>query len=142
MAFVRELETQADPFASVVQATESDSYTNAYLSAILHALHERVHVLSEPSSGEYTSALHERCPRRHIRAFRIVRVRDAWPTRRTSRRTAQLSVWGDTDVLEEGGRYEITQLVPTQGRSWRARECVADAFLSTTRDTRYIRRPL
>ncbi|KAN0059845.1 hypothetical protein ACQY0O_008419 [Thecaphora frezii] len=57
-------------------------------------------------------------------------------------RTVQLTVWDAAslgDGLREGARFVVTNLVPTQKRSWRRPDDAADVFLSTRRDTRWTR---
>lgn len=138
--FVREIEHHSDPCAML----DSSTVSQAFLYAVLCAVQARLARLSDCKSEAYTTTLHEYCAPRHTRSFRIVRVREAQPTRRTSGRTVQLTIWRDTSavapppaMLAEGTRYTVTHLVPTQMRAWRPPVCVADAFLSTTRDTQW-----
>ncbi|SPO40576.1 uncharacterized protein PSFLO_06058 [Pseudozyma flocculosa] len=55
-------------------------------------------------------------------------------------RTVQLTVWDAAalgDRLRPGARFVVSNLVPTQKRSWRRPDEAADVFLSTRRDTRW-----
>ncbi|EPQ25923.1 uncharacterized protein PFL1_06597 [Pseudozyma flocculosa PF-1] len=73
--------------------------------------------------------LEKLCPPRRVRDFRNPYAR-----------TVQLTVWDAAalgDRLRPGARFVVSNLVPTQKRSWRRPDEAADVFLSTRRDTRW-----
>jgi breast cancer 2 susceptibility protein len=87
-------------------------------------------------------------PLRVVRNFRVLVVGDAETRRRPGTRTAQLTVWdvlsithsegGKAGAFEEGQKFRVTNLVPTQKGAWMGREPGAQVFLTTRRDSRWI----
>lgn len=89
------------------------------------------------------------CPSRNVRDFKVVKFRDARlpaAPKETVRgknpyaRSVQLTVWEASklgDLLREGARFIVTNLVPTSKSAWRQPDEEADVFLSTRRDTRW-----
>lgn len=91
-AYMDALEEHDDPCAVL---------SDAPLSAVLYAVQERLHTLSQPNYAIL--------PQRHTRSFTIVRVSEARRTRRENERTVQLTVWNQegTPIIVEGSRYEV-----------------------------------
>ncbi|KDQ15696.1 hypothetical protein BOTBODRAFT_108380, partial [Botryobasidium botryosum FD-172 SS1] len=84
-----------------------------------------------------------RCPPRQVRPFCVVRIKDARTSRKPSLRTAQLTVWDLASLgegaLAEGQRYLISNLNPSQQRSWQKHTVSGEIFLSTRKDTKWKR---
>ncbi|KAH8102418.1 hypothetical protein BXZ70DRAFT_928500 [Cristinia sonorae] len=96
--------------------------------------------------------LNQSCPPRQVRSFRVLVVHSHVPpsSSRTHTRRAQLTVWdidqlqmeeGESEGIKPGQRFMVTNLVPTQMRSWTGVEGDGYVFLSTRRDSRWVRLP-
>jgi len=111
----------------------------SYCSTLLWTAQQRAALLADPEALMYTAALDALCPPRAVRAFRVVRFHDAWPTRRACRRSVQFTVWDPPAevVFEPGACYRVTALTPIQRRAWRPPEAEADIFLASTAQTRW-----
>lgn len=135
-------------------------------SALLRRLYElamrRAESVGADCRQDLERELQRQCPPRKVRSFRVCRfVDDADPPtgdqaqtnvnnfnsrpslRRRCQRTVQLTVW-DVDalpegMLEQGGAYMVTNLLPSQRTAWRGPDVDADVFLSTRRDTKWKR---
>ncbi|KZV96393.1 hypothetical protein EXIGLDRAFT_833637 [Exidia glandulosa HHB12029] len=105
-------------------------------------LHEKTERDRQQGAYDMESELASACPERNVRSFRVLRVRDAQTLRRPTTRTAQLTVWDAAqlgkDVLVEGARFQITNVAPTQQRSWGGpSEANAEIFLNTRKNSRF-----
>lgn len=100
--------------------------------------------------SEIEQELADLCPPRNVRNFRVLVIRDTRTERRSSHRNAQLTVWdanrhdmseGSTSgTFAAGQRYLVTNLIPTQQRSWMKNEPGAEIFMATRRDTQWVKR--
>lgn len=83
-----------------------------------------VHPAPSPSSRAQTSY-----PPRNVRAFRVLRVKDAQEGRKPSNRTAQITVWDadgfGADFFQDGQRYLV------RVDSWAEHVDLEEAFLLT-----------
>ncbi|WFD00585.1 hypothetical protein MYAM1_003336 [Malassezia yamatoensis] len=132
-----DLERRDDALSSL-RAMEHDTSKQSTLSRLLVCARERDFALSTPNSPAYDAALNFLCAERLVRQRCVVRFHDARPLSKNIKRSVQLTTY-DPPELQVGDRFIVTQLVPTQPRSWRGRDVEADAFLSTTRTTRWHR---
>ncbi|WFD44648.1 hypothetical protein MPSI1_003318 [Malassezia psittaci] len=134
-----DLERRDDALDSL-RAMEQDVSKQSTLSRLLVCARERDFALSTPTSPAYEAALNFLCAERLVRQRCVVRFHDARPLSKNIKRSVQLTTY-DPPNLHVGDRFIVTQLVPTQPRSWRGRDVEADAFLSTTRTTHWHRVP-
>jgi len=103
----------------------------------------------QTASEEIERELQESCPPREVRAFRVLIVQDSRTCRKPANRTAQLTVWNIMSLtLDEGSRagdfavgqrYLIFNVVPTSLGAWMDREPGSEIFLSTRRDTKWVK---
>lgn len=87
------------------------SYSNERVAHLaVHARH-RLQQMADKERGGLESRLKELCPRREVRDFRMVRIRDARQGRKEQSRTGMLNVWDARalgDELVEGKRYWVS----------------------------------
>jgi len=112
-------------------------------------IHDRIDKDREKAGEEIEQELKSICPPREVRNFRVLVVEDVCTQRRPSHRNAQLTVWdvlsltlsegGKAGAFEQGQRFRVTNLMPTQQNSWMDREPGSEVFLSTRRDSRWTR---
>ena len=84
----------------------------SYCSTLLWTAQQRAALLADPEALMYTAALDALCPPRAVRAFRVVRFHDAWPTRRACRRVpdGELHRPPAEVVFEPGACYRVCLL--------------------------------
>ncbi|ESK92722.1 rad51-associated protein brh2 [Moniliophthora roreri MCA 2997] len=110
-------------------------------------IRERVERDQDRARDEIEKELSDICPRRNLRCFRVVFIKDAQSNRRPANRKAQLTIWDVLDIqLSEGkpaGHFEtgyrciITNLMPSSQRAWMGHEPGSEVFLVTTRASRF-----
>ncbi|KAF5323377.1 hypothetical protein D9611_005592 [Ephemerocybe angulata] len=109
----------------------------------LEGEHERI-------SAEIEKELADICPRRNVRNFQVLVVKDARTDKRTSHRVANLTVWdankmdmseGSTSgTFAVGQRFLVSNLNPTHTNSWMGNEPGAEIFMSTRKDSQWVKR--
>ncbi|KIK90938.1 hypothetical protein PAXRUDRAFT_831248 [Paxillus rubicundulus Ve08.2h10] len=103
----------------------------------------------ESVSREIEQELESICPPRNVRAFCVLRVKDAHTQKHPSNRRAQVTVW-DIPALSvtEGWtsapfaseqHFLVTNLVPTQSSAWMDRSSGSEVYLSTRKNTKWTR---
>ncbi|KAG2368840.1 hypothetical protein BDR07DRAFT_1390250 [Suillus spraguei] len=129
----------------------------SHLEAGSLAIHIREKLLRdrEAVAGNIERELHDKCPPREVRNFRVIIVKDAYTTTRgdnsNSGRKAQLTVW---DVLslsiaegsqagefKLGQKFLVTNLIPKQVSAWMDRGPGSEVYLATTKNSRWRRLP-
>ncbi|PKI84953.1 hypothetical protein MVES_000917 [Malassezia vespertilionis] len=133
-SLLADVEATANPCARLEEVQREHS-GQARLAALLWSARARASALDAPHTDAHTSILDALCAPRRVKAFCIVRFHDAQRTKRTTRRSVQLTVWDPPPFLKEGARLQVSHLIPTQRDAWRARDAAADVFLATTRQT-------
>ncbi|KAJ2932806.1 hypothetical protein H1R20_g4284, partial [Candolleomyces eurysporus] len=94
--------------------------------------------------------IQETCPPRNARSHQVLVVKDARTDRRPANRVAHLSVWEvDKIDLSEGSRsasftvgqrFLVSNLSPNNPSAWMKNEPGAQIFVSTRKDTRWLKR--
>ncbi|GLB35844.1 putative BRCA2, oligonucleotide/oligosaccharide-binding, domain 1 [Lyophyllum shimeji] len=115
--------------------------------SLAHYIRDRLQKEKAHAAEELEAELKHICPPRNVRSFRIIVVQDSCTRRRPANRKALLTVW---DVLNlsfcEGGspgsfgigqRFIVTNLKPTQPRSWMDDEPGSEVYLCTTQSSRW-----
>ncbi|KDQ63249.1 hypothetical protein JAAARDRAFT_75716 [Jaapia argillacea MUCL 33604] len=101
----------------------------------------------EKAADEFEQELKDLCPLREVRNFRVIVVQDAQTCRKPALRKAQLTVWdvlslrfsegGKPGSFEEGQRFMVTNVIPSQQGAWMANEADSEVYLSTRRDSKW-----
>lgn len=130
-----------DPARQLVRVRSFSSNTLMHLAS--HAARRLERAVAD-EHAELAANLASACPARDVRAFRVVRIRDARATRREATRTGMLNVWeADNDALRSaltpGRRFLISSVVPGRNGDWTplVPGVEKDVYLHTRRDTRW-----
>lgn len=137
---------------------KSEGARRTIITRLLSASTARSEAMQDEARSDLDAELNRVCPPRRVRSFRVCRFTDAAVSgggpagannaaagagpgrpRKPCHRTVQLTVWDvaqlGEDMLVEGGKYRVTNLIPTQRSAWRGPDVQADAFLATRRDS-------
>ncbi|KAF9225497.1 hypothetical protein BS17DRAFT_778669 [Gyrodon lividus] len=101
----------------------------------------------ERASREVEQELESICPRREVRAFCVLLVKDARTHKYPSKRRAQVTVWDvpGLSVTEgctggpfaSGQQFLVTNLVPTQLSAWMDRSSSSEVYLGTRKNSKW-----
>ncbi|CDS01680.1 hypothetical protein [Sporisorium scitamineum] len=153
-----QLRAQPNPVAAVKEKVVAAGHT--ILVPWLHNLAKSAILAEDGLAGSSMRAkLEKLCPPRKVRAFRVVRLKDARlpppPPPATAQqaggsgvkhkrnphaRTVKVNVWDVAELeneLREGRRFLVTNLIPASKSAWRKADEMGDIFLSTSRDTKW-----
>ena len=116
------------------------------LGKLLEVLSQRSDRIREDAQAEVVQELNQLCPPRRVMSFRECRFVDcaaAETLRKPTKRTGQLKI-RDIDhqpegFIVEGGKYRVMNLVPVRLSSWRGADDDGDVFLTTRKDTKWVR---
>ncbi|KAJ7610818.1 hypothetical protein FB45DRAFT_941706 [Roridomyces roridus] len=126
-----------DPAGAAAVLSRISSSSAGWLARLIL---DRVEKERERSRDEIEQELRTMCPPREVRNFRILVVQDACTRRRGANRSAQLTVWDAAGMpLEVGGRYSVTNLIPTAQSSWMDREVGSEIYMCTRRESKVVR---
>ncbi|GHJ86783.1 hypothetical protein NliqN6_3185 [Naganishia liquefaciens] len=116
----------------------------AVISLFLKAQEELQSEISK-AQAEVEDSIGRLCPPRSTRSFQIIRIADAGPLRHPHLREAQLQVWDAKQMgdkfLQEGARYQVSNLVPAQQKAWVKLRDKGEIYLSTSKGTTWKRCP-
>ncbi|KAJ7070740.1 hypothetical protein C8F01DRAFT_392979 [Mycena amicta] len=137
---IEDLYDQLEDAAEAAQVLSRASGASA--GWLARCITDRLEKDRERTMEEIEQELKTLCPPREVRNFRVLFVQDACTVRRTSTRTAQLTVWDALKypVMGVGERHVVTNLRPTSLNAWMGPdEMGAEIYLGCTQQSQWKR---